>query len=137
MSAAPMDVDPKPDPKPPEEPPITRGGLELPWLEKYRPTLIREIVGNTEAVARLQVIAEEGNMPNIILARLVDAGYSSQDIITTFFRVVRNSDLGEYQKLEFLKEVGFCHMRVAEGVNGRLQMSGLLAKLCQCTIRAG
>lgn len=37
-------------------------------LEKYRPTLIKEIVGNTEAVARLQVIAEEGNLPNIILA---------------------------------------------------------------------
>ncbi|GFH14358.1 AAA domain-containing protein, partial [Haematococcus lacustris] len=42
--------------------------LELPWLEKYRPTLIKDIVGNVEAVARLQVIAEEGNMPNIILA---------------------------------------------------------------------
>jgi replication factor C subunit 2/4 len=37
-------------------------------LEKYRPTVIRDIVGNVEAVARLQVIAEEGNMPNIILA---------------------------------------------------------------------
>jgi replication factor C subunit 2/4 len=84
--AAPMEV----DPKPPEEP-TTRGGFELPWvgatvgqavlarcgcyhcdyatqLEKYRPQYIREIVGNTEAVARLQVIAEEGNMPNIILA---------------------------------------------------------------------
>ncbi len=37
-------------------------------LEKYRPQYINEIVGNTEAVARLQVIAEEGNMPNVILA---------------------------------------------------------------------
>ena len=25
-------------------------------------------MGNTEAVARLQIIAEEGNMPNMILA---------------------------------------------------------------------
>jgi hypothetical protein len=39
-----------------------------PQLEKYRPLLIRDIVGNEEAVARLQVIAEEGNMPNMILA---------------------------------------------------------------------
>jgi replication factor C subunit 2/4 len=37
-------------------------------VEKYRPTLIKDIVGNNEAVARLQVIAEEGNMPNLILA---------------------------------------------------------------------
>ncbi len=41
-----------------------------PWeqVEKYRPTLIKDIVGNCEAVARLQVVAEEGNMPNLILS---------------------------------------------------------------------
>ena len=37
-------------------------------VEKYRPTLVSEIVGNREAVERLQVVSEEGNMPNIILA---------------------------------------------------------------------
>jgi hypothetical protein len=37
-------------------------------LEKYRPTNIKDVVGNVEAIARLQVIAEEGNMPNLILA---------------------------------------------------------------------
>lgn len=37
-------------------------------VEKYRPQLIKDIVGNVEAVARLQVISEEGNMPNLILA---------------------------------------------------------------------
>jgi replication factor C subunit 2/4 len=37
-------------------------------VEKYRPNLIKDIVGNNEAVARLRVIAEEGNMPNLILA---------------------------------------------------------------------
>ena len=42
--------------------------LALLQLEKYRPQFINEIVGNTEAVARLQVIAEEGNMPNVILS---------------------------------------------------------------------
>lgn len=29
-----------------------------------------------------------------------------------------------------LQEVGFCHMRIEDGVNSRLQLSGLLAKLC-------
>jgi len=46
----------------------TKPPMELPWLEKYRPTLIKDIVGNSEAVSRLQVIAEEGNMPNLILS---------------------------------------------------------------------
>ena len=40
----------------------------MPQVEKYRPHLIKDIVGNVEAVARLQVIAEEGNLPNLILA---------------------------------------------------------------------
>jgi len=37
-------------------------------VEKYRPALIKDIVGNTDAVERLAVVAEEGNMPNLILA---------------------------------------------------------------------
>ena len=37
-------------------------------VEKYRPIYVRDIVGNKEAVERLQVISEEGNMPNIILS---------------------------------------------------------------------
>lgn len=37
-------------------------------VEKYRPAYVKDIVGNRDAVERLQVIAEEGNMPNIILA---------------------------------------------------------------------
>ena len=35
-----------------------------------------------------------------------------------------------------LQEVGFCHMRIGEGVNSRLQLSGLLAKLCKVVIRS-
>jgi replication factor C subunit 2/4 len=42
--------------------------LELPWVEKYRPKEIKDIVGNVETVSRLQIIASEGNMPNLILA---------------------------------------------------------------------
>jgi hypothetical protein len=42
--------------------------LEVPWVEKYRPKDIKDIVGNVETVSRLQIIASEGNMPNLILA---------------------------------------------------------------------
>eukprot|EP00891_Asterochloris_glomerata_P001125 jgi/Astpho2/1125/Aster-07674 len=70
------------------------------------------------------------------MTELWNLGYSATDIITTLFRVVRNLDMQEYLKLEYIKEVGFCHMRIVEGVNSRLQLSGLLAKLCQAAIRS-
>lgn len=44
------------------------GGYEIPWVEKYRPSKVMDIVGNEDAVSRLQVIARDGNMPNLILA---------------------------------------------------------------------
>lgn len=42
--------------------------FEAPWIEKYRPQFLRDIVGNREAVERLTTIAHVGNLPNIILA---------------------------------------------------------------------
>lgn len=39
----------------------------IPWVEKYRPVEIKDIVGNEETVSRLQTISKEGNMPNIII----------------------------------------------------------------------
>ena len=38
------------------------------WLEKYRPKEIKDIVGNEDTVGRLQVLAQQGNMPNLILS---------------------------------------------------------------------
>lgn len=50
-----------------------RGGagaldLEVPFVEKYRPLVLSDIVGNEDTIIRLQAIAEDGNMPNIIIA---------------------------------------------------------------------
>jgi len=39
-----------------------------PWIEKHRPRTFDEIVGNEETIARLSVFAQNGNMPNLILA---------------------------------------------------------------------
>ncbi|PSC72804.1 replication factor C subunit 2 [Micractinium conductrix] len=67
---------------------------------------------------------------------LCDMGYSASDVITTLFRVVKNHPMNEYLKLEYIKQIGFCHMRIGDGVNSRLQLSGLLADLCKLTLRA-
>jgi len=41
--------------------------------------------------------------PAWLLQKLFDSGYSAIDIITTVFRVTRNSNIPEFLKLEFLK----------------------------------
>ncbi|KAG6573502.1 Replication factor C subunit 2, partial [Cucurbita argyrosperma subsp. sororia] len=63
------------------------------------------------------------------LKQLYDMGYSPTDIITTLFRIIKNYDMAEYLKLEIMKETGFAHMRICDGVGSYLQLCGLLAKL--------
>lgn len=47
----------------------------------------------------------EGNFDNACegLKQLYDLGYSPTDIITTLFRIIKNYDMAEYLKLEFMK----------------------------------
>ncbi|KAK9916304.1 hypothetical protein WJX75_001056 [Coccomyxa subellipsoidea] len=91
--------------------------------DQPHPLLISEIVKNCTA-ANIDG-AYDG------MKKICDMGYSSMDIIQTLFRVVKNDPkMPEFLKLEFIREVGFCHMRIEDGVNSRLQLSGLLAKLC-------
>nr|XP_042713701.1 replication factor C subunit 2 isoform X1 [Chrysemys picta bellii] len=71
--------------------------------------------------------------PAQILAHLWRLGYSPEDIVGNIFRVCKTFQMPEYLKLEFIKEIGYTHMKVAEGVNSLLQMAGLLARLCQKT----
>ena len=61
---------------------------------------------------------------------LWQSGYSASDIIGTTFRVTKaHTGLPEALKLEYLREIGFCHMRIAEGVSTLLQLLGLVARL--------
>ena len=41
--------------------------FEQPWVEKYRPMVLADIVGNSMAVQQLKAIAQQGNLPNIII----------------------------------------------------------------------
>ncbi|XP_063069153.1 replication factor C subunit 2 [Engraulis encrasicolus] len=65
-----------------------------------------------------------------IIEQLWSLGYSPEDIIGNIFRVCKTFPMTEYLKLEFIKEIGYTHMKVAEGVNSLLQMAGLLGRLC-------
>ncbi|XP_074642240.1 replication factor C subunit 2-like [Tubulanus polymorphus] len=66
-----------------------------------------------------------------IMSHLWKLGYSAEDIITIVFRVCKTYNMPEFLKLEFIKEIGYTHMRISEGVQTLLQMSGLLARLCK------
>merc|ERR1712157_195048 len=66
------------------------------------------------------------------LMALVKLGYSTRDIIGTIFKVTKShKEMSEGMKLEYLKEIGFCHMRIADGVDTLLQLLGLVARLSQ------
>ncbi|KAJ8342827.1 hypothetical protein SKAU_G00327550 [Synaphobranchus kaupii] len=68
-----------------------------------------------------------------VIEQLWSLGYSPEDIIGNIFRVCKTFQMPEYLKLEFIKEIGYTHMKVAEGVNSLLQMAGLLGRLCAKT----
>lgn len=90
--------------------------------DQPHPLLVGQIVEN--CIRTDMDKAEEG------LKALWDLGYSAMDIITTIFRVVRNYSAEEFLKLNLIKEVGKCHVRITNGVDSRLQLSGLLANMC-------
>ena len=46
-----------------------------PWVEKYRPRFLSDVVGNEETLVRLQAIAQDGNMPNLILCGPPGTGF--------------------------------------------------------------
>lgn len=39
-------------------------------------------------------------------------------------------DMPEPKKLAFIREIGFTHMRISEGLNTQLQLLGCAARLC-------
>lgn len=64
------------------------------------------------------------------LDEIWNQGYAAVDIVTTIFRVVKTMDsIPEGVKLEFIKEIGWTHMRILEGVSTQVQLGGLLARL--------
>ena len=54
------------------------------------------------------------------------------------FRVTKTiPTLSEESKLEFIREIGFTHMRILDGVQSLLQLSGCVSKLCKINMDPG
>lgn len=53
--------------KPTKPAPPKKAGYEVPWVERYRPETLDDVVGNEDTLVRLRAIAKDGNMPNLIL----------------------------------------------------------------------
>ena len=47
---------------------MSNAPLNTPWIEKYRPDKLSDIVGNKRIISNLASIAQSGNLPNLILA---------------------------------------------------------------------
>ena len=52
------------------------------------------------------------------------------------FKVTKTiPSLSEHTKLEFIREIGFTHMRILEGEQTYLQLAGCVAKLCRLNMK--
>jgi len=66
------------------------------------------------------------------LQELSDQGYGAIDVVVAIFRVVKASDrTPEYTRLKLIKEIGWTHMRVLQGIGTLVQLGGLVARLCK------
>eukprot|EP01118_Nematostelium_gracile_P003031 TRINITY_DN13474_c0_g1_i1.p1 TRINITY_DN13474_c0_g1~~TRINITY_DN13474_c0_g1_i1.p1 ORF type:complete len:224 (+),score=50.14 TRINITY_DN13474_c0_g1_i1:29-673(+) len=94
--------------------------------DQPHPLVVKEIVKQA-IVGNIEVSHQN-------LVYLWKKGYSASDIITTLFRVVKMYDMEEFLKLEFIREIGLVHLRITNGLDTFLQLSGLIARLCKITV---
>lgn len=90
--------------------------------DQPHPTIVRAIID----------YCFTGNLHEAIdkLNALWTSGYAASDIIGTIFKVTKSHEtLPEGEKLEYLREIGFTHMKISNGISTRLQLLGLLARL--------
>lgn len=54
--------------------------FEVPYVEKYRPVTLEDVVGNNVAIDQLKSIVKFGNMPNLILVGPPGTGKTSSTL---------------------------------------------------------
>ena len=103
----------------------------LPWVEKYRPTKIDDIVGNKDAVDRLTAIASTGNMPNLIFTGPPGIGK------TTSVLCLAHTLLGPSYK-DAVLELNASDDRGIDAVRNKIKMFAQTypIALCDCSIHS-
>ncbi|GMH50900.1 hypothetical protein TrRE_jg13426 [Triparma retinervis] len=91
--------------------------------DQPHPTVVRDILE----------LCRKGDTRKAVetLEKLTNSGYSESDVIGTIFKVTKNSTLSENLKLSYLREIGFTHMRIAEGTTSFLQLAGLVGRMAK------
>lgn len=77
-------------------------------------------------------IINETNYKNMIIKinKILDMGYSCNDIITSFFKTVKNMDLSIDLKVKYIEKITFTEININDGIDSRLQLYKLLANFC-------
>ena len=68
-----------------------------------------------------------------IIGELWSLGYSSLDILTSFFRIAKYltpTEISEYMQMEFIKLIGLAQMDAVNGLTTLLQLQALVSKMC-------
>lgn len=94
-------------------------------VDQPHPLVVKKILGTV-------VIQKDIDGAIDLLDTLWVKGYSAIDIVTSAFKVAKFlPGVSEQKRLDVIKEIGFVHMRVLEGVLSYLQLCGMLAKLAE------
>lgn len=94
-------------------------------VDQPHPLVVKKILGTV-------VIQKDIDGAIDLLDTLWVKGYSAIDIVTSAFKVAKFlPGVSEQKRLDVIKEIGFVHMRVLEGVLSYLQLCGMLAKLSE------
>jgi replication factor C subunit 2/4 len=88
----------------------------LPWIEKYRPIYLNDIVGNEETINRLKVFAEDGNLPNLIISGPPGTGK------TTSIMCLARQLLGQANLKEAVLELNASNDRGIDVVRNKVKM---------------
>jgi len=84
-------------------------------LDIPQPKVIKEIICASSYHEMLDKL-------NVIL----DMGYSSNDIITSFFNVVKNMELPIEKKVKYIEKITFTEIKINDGIDSKLQLYNLL-----------
>ena len=71
--------------------------MNAPWVEKYRPQTLDEVVGQEHTILRLKRYVNEGNMPNLMFTGPAGVGKTTTAI------ALAKEMLGEYWRQNFLE----------------------------------